>query len=1050
MVFFSKAELTEWHRHHDSLALRLETAAETHEQKQRTDDVQTSSVLNPRKPTKSKILPGAVVRANRRIIKYEYLEREKEIDHQAIQGKRSSAIMADTVDRMMEDIMYTSPGSPESMRTVSKLTPDRRKAVSFTANGIFSASSSPPQPSAPDDDKDEKKTFRKQSRTISGAMINSLSGRESYLAPRRTLTAKDIAKSKLRKKAVTTTLKQTKENKAIETVLNDLRSAPELVEELLQGIEKAKLKKKEKAFGEREFDAVMVNVERVKCNYYCKDVDKIKKMEKHMDVELRREIFLEKQRIIEEENSRKVREWLNHIKMEDKKTQQLIKKKQKKSREEEMRGRAQQLSDKQARVKFLLKIVVLAAKMRGWELRATTGEGSLQAKKRILDSARKIQRLYRARKNIKMGQRFREAVVNLRKFVCRFIDAWRARRLRGAANIIVHFLLNANDAPIKWIMHSFVLRVQQCQRIWRGFILCTKARIHLLKLLWQRCEDINFKAKRKELIEDANRRKAIEVELHSHRFMLVDEKKAAKFGHRTVDDKTIQVYEGNEVNKKLASHKGGGDHMLIMDRMKLAGGGGNVMKTIEVGLRSAIKKAKLRKASEEVKNEFLAEFLFNKRREYRAKLASFAERKRKRELASVRDMTANDAKQLLETGKPPRQLLANVAIAAGIGVGREYMFEFGFEADDAYKMLQSIDIENEMCVLVEKGVAESEARTWKRRHGLDKSGKRRVNSLYVVEDDATNVDNAKEASMTRLAMTKKSRDRMADMKRTQEELHRDFVISSDPIYSELEVENEEADYIENKLEHEDRVAAKKLLHSEEVMEKVHKQDIIHDAQDRLVDMTGGKFHPRKYHVPSPEHKHGHHHHHKHNHSPKHSPKHKHRKASLVGLIAIETFNSSVTTRVAQEESDAVKAEKDIISSKLSPFQKKVIQRRKSSLLVPEASSRRRSLFGKFSKHNLSRKSGEGDNKGGYGGGGDDDSDSSTSNSSWSSSSSGYSSDERNDNVSNLKEQPKIVGIGGYQERASTHRRRSSVLISDLVVSKLMRTAQTTADAAMNN
>ena len=41
----------------------------------------------------------------------------------------------------------------------------------------------------------------------------------------------------------------------------------------------------------------------------------------------------------------------------------------------------------------------------------------------------------------------------------------------------------------------------------------------------------------------------------------------------------------------------------------------------------------------------------------------------------MRDMTATDARHLLETGNPPRQLLANVAIAAGIGVGKEYMFE---------------------------------------------------------------------------------------------------------------------------------------------------------------------------------------------------------------------------------------------------------------------------------------------------------------------------------------------------------------------------------------
>ena len=93
--------------------------------------------------------------------------------------------------------------------------------------------------------------------------------------------------------------------------------------------------------------------------------------------------------------------------------------------------------------------------------------------------------------------------------------------------------------------------------------------------------------------------------------------------------------------------------------------------------------------------------------------------------------------------------------------------QFAFEADDAYKMLKSIDIENEMCTLVEKGVVESEERRWKNRHGLDKDGRRKKNSLYVVDED---VIDAKEASLMRLEMVNKSKNRMKDMKKTKQQV----------------------------------------------------------------------------------------------------------------------------------------------------------------------------------------------------------------------------------------------------------------------------------------
>jgi len=190
-------------------------------------------------------------------------------------------------------------------------------------------------------------------------------------------------------------------------------------------------------------------------------------------------------------------------------------------------------------------------------------------------------------------------------------------------------------------------------------------------------------------------------------------------------------------------------------------------------------------------------------------------------------------------------LLANVAIATGIGVASLYMFEFGYNADDAFKLLKSINIEKQILPMVEKGIVETEARTWKKRHGLDKKGKKRAPSMYVVleENMKESVNKAKAATMARLEMVKKAKSRLKDLKRSGAELQDDFVISSDPTYKELETENEEADWVEGLLEEELEISGRKLRESERLGAKIHKEDEIHDAKElmdanRNLNVTG--------------------------------------------------------------------------------------------------------------------------------------------------------------------------------------------------------------------
>jgi len=200
------------------------------------------------------------------------------------------------------------------------------------------------------------------------------------------------------------------------------------------------LRSAQRNFQNQKTDAILVNVARVKHNFYDKELAEVMRGERLAKRKNQSLAVAARNECISTEKEKKLQVMIAHLKKEDKQFAHYKKKRTKKTKEEENITRAKKQNDKHARMKLLIKVVVLAAQMKVWQTRATRGEGSLKNKKKLIDAARKIQNLFRHRKTMLMGQRFRDAVLKLKFFVCKFIDAWRLRRLNGAGNVIFHFL----------------------------------------------------------------------------------------------------------------------------------------------------------------------------------------------------------------------------------------------------------------------------------------------------------------------------------------------------------------------------------------------------------------------------------------------------------------------------------------------------------------------------------------------------------------------------------------------------------------------------------
>ena len=97
--------------------------------------------------------------------------------------------------------------------------------------------------------------------------------------------------------------------------------------------------------------------------------------------------------------------------------------------------------------------------------------------------------------------------------------------------------------------------------------------------------------------------------------------------------------------------------------------------------------------------------------------------------------------------------MTNVGILTMRHMEAADMFGYTVEYDDAFKMLKSITKED-FADTVKRGLEETERRLWNSRHGLDKHGRPKADSLYVAGEGATSAD--------MLAILSKAKEHMHD------------------------------------------------------------------------------------------------------------------------------------------------------------------------------------------------------------------------------------------------------------------------------------------------
>ncbi|GMH78377.1 hypothetical protein TrST_g3557 [Triparma strigata] len=640
----------------------------------------------------------------------------------------------------------SSPRSPGSVFGDSRVEGEETSLVSFTSLGHRPSAGKPVRYAALelDDDvhitkdpHDEEflnslrrariatpPTNKRRKRAISGAMINASSGNEHYMKARKAISRGDLVKSRLALPVEKTskTMKLSGLVKQIEEKLSELRYDAELRANFQREIAAREQELKAAKLLQHSEDSVAVNIERVKQGYYSTEVSKMIRLEDTLRNKERHEDSKKKRDEIAAAEKENAVLYFEELRAEEAKRNQ---------QDKLLKERAGVIRDNLIRTKKWIALVSLVKRTDLWARIVTEKSADMKDRKVRSSAAVKIQNAFRNKKMNDMGKNFRAAVTKLREFIKKFVDVWRLRRKNRAADLIRKFL-KETDHGLYFIIKSFMAKVLHCQNIWRNYCECSDARVVLLKLKFEQYEKYNFFKKRKELIAGANRRKKIEVELHSDRLILEDKNAAAKKrSHKTVDTFNIRLDQGNDQIKNITSV--GGNNMVIMQRGR--GGQGAVMKTIDLGLKEDIKKAKEIKVSDEVKTEICLKLLRQKRIEYRQSLKPFWERKREKEMELMRELGTGDARELIREGRSA-QCETNVAITTS-HLELSDLYAFGIDLDDAFKVLRFTSDKDMWFELVNKGLVQTEKDLWMRRHGLDKHGRAKADSLYVADEDAS-------------------------------------------------------------------------------------------------------------------------------------------------------------------------------------------------------------------------------------------------------------------------------------------------------------------------
>ena len=785
-------ELRDWHRRNDSLELR--------------DYHDDGRLLPSSAPARPRVAYPAVP------IRYKWLEAELAIHEDDLNGALVSGGHGGLLqkkklaDEKMKDMMQTASNLYQIRRATMVLCPTPPSGSKSDVNSAFF----------------KRPLINRRGRSLSGT-VSCVKGDENYLSERKTLSRRDIVKKRLAIPSVVGDVVSCSNEilVAIETRISALRLDPSLADELEASIQKYESLVAASRRASANHASADLNVALVNAGCYRPEVVSLQRLESRARASDRTKLHQLKRDDATKSEDAKVEDFYKKLKADEQKVDVLMKK-----RAEHMRTLAR-------RIKNWATIVNLSNVHRHWEAAAVMASDGMKNAKVRSTSAGVIQRMFRNKKYGNLGARFRESVLTLRAHMIVFVRRWRGRRRRRAADMISDFLVRIQDLPFKWVMHSFRSRVRGCQNMWRSFSEVTVARIHLLKLYWNQCEDILYRKKRDELVRDAKRRKETEVEMHSDKLVLVSKKAAAKaHTHKTVNHGFNNHHpSANDHISKIKTV--GGNDAVILTRGN--GAQGSTMKSIEIGLKNEIAKARKRRASHEVKSEICLELLNRKRHEYRRNMKPFAERQSEKILSRVREITAEDAEELFRTGAPPKQLLANMRIAAGSDLA-SYCYDFGFAPDEAFKMLQSIPRE-EMLAIVSEGQLETEKRKWFSRHGLDRHGRKKANSIYVVDGDGD------DAHAARVRMIKKERARLEDMQDAMDDCEDDDVLRA---IHESKTANVRIEMTQKVVEDGILRSEEALRSSERAAAKIALQDEQVERRASLAVQFGSANNPRRF------------------------------------------------------------------------------------------------------------------------------------------------------------------------------------------------------------
>lgn len=117
-------------------------------------------------------------------------------------------------------------------------------------------------------------------------------------------------------------------------------------------------------------------------------------------------------------------------------------------------------------------------------------------------SAMRIQKWYRRRITLRYATRLQQATTQLQKFIRIVLNGRDKRRRKRSADIIKDFIENYARTDVSKLIRIFKGKIVRMQRIWRGYVLVTAARLELLKRVWLRAENrINRRRHRKRELE---------------------------------------------------------------------------------------------------------------------------------------------------------------------------------------------------------------------------------------------------------------------------------------------------------------------------------------------------------------------------------------------------------------------------------------------------------------------------------------------------------------------------------------------------------------------